>query len=168
MLAKKLFWFFHRNLCSRNANILRIFYFAKVLTFKVFARTTIKLASSVKSATNEVVISGIIPSKGDEGSKVNNIFETFWKDDKAIKFMRQRSFEASKKICWKWWNELPQFWHYPFCKHFKNIFEWWSKFRFLWFCDLVSPLIWMKIFSKHTIVENNCSRKTYYLLIIKY
>lgn len=65
MLAKKLFWFFHRYLCSRNAKILRIFHFAKVVASKVFARTTIKLVSSVKSTINEVVISGIIPSKGD-------------------------------------------------------------------------------------------------------
>ena len=52
---------------------------------------TIKVAKRVKSTTNEVVISSIIPHRdklADKGSKVNGIVENFCKEDETIKFMR--------------------------------------------------------------------------------
>ena len=65
------------------------------------AEKTIKLAKNVKSTTNEVVISSIIPRKdkiADKGSKVNGILENFCKEDETIKFMRQKSLDSKKHI----------------------------------------------------------------------
>ena len=52
------------------------------------AEKTIELAKSVKSPTNEVVISIITPRRdklADKGSKVNNIVENFCKEVYAAK-----------------------------------------------------------------------------------
>ena len=60
---------------------------------------TTELAKSVKSTTNEVVISSIIPRRdklADKGSKVNGIVENFCKEDETIKFMRQKSLDLKE------------------------------------------------------------------------
>ena len=64
---------------------------------KANAEKTIELAKTVKSTTNEVVISSIIPRRDkltDKGSKVNGIVENFCKEDETIKFMRQKSLDS--------------------------------------------------------------------------
>ena len=61
----------------------------------------IELAKSVKSTTNEVVISNIISRRdklADKRSKVNNIVKNFRKEDEKIKFMRQKSLDSKKYI----------------------------------------------------------------------
>ena len=68
---------------------------------EAIAEKTIELAKSVKSTTNEVVISSIIPCRDkltDKGSKVNGIVEHFCKEDETIKFMRQESLDSKKHI----------------------------------------------------------------------
>ena len=68
---------------------------------EAIAEKTIELAKSVRSTTNEVVISNIIPRRdklADKGSKVNNIVENFCKEDETIKFMRQKSLNSKKHI----------------------------------------------------------------------
>ena len=68
---------------------------------EAIAEKTIELAKSVKSTTNEVVISSIIPRRdklADKGSKVNGIVENFCKEDETIKFMRQKSLDSKKHI----------------------------------------------------------------------
>ena len=67
---------------------------------EAIAEKTIELAKSVKSTTNEVVISSIIPRryKLAKGSKVNGIVENFCKEDETIKFMRQKSLDSKKHI----------------------------------------------------------------------
>ena len=60
---------------------------------------TTELAKSVKSTTNVVLISSIIPHRDklvDRGSKVNCIVENFRKEDETIKFMRQKSLDSKK------------------------------------------------------------------------
>ena len=72
---------------------------------EAIAEKTIELAKSVKSTTNEVVISSIIPCRDkltDKGSKVNGIVEHFCKEDETIKFMRQESLDSKKH--WKGWH----------------------------------------------------------------
>ena len=62
---------------------------------------TIEVAKRVKSTTNEVEISSIIPHRdklADKGSKVNGIVENFCKEDETIKFMRQKSLDSKKHI----------------------------------------------------------------------
>ena len=56
---------------------------------------------SVKSTTNELVISSIISLRdklADKESIVNNIVKNFCNVDEAIKFMRQKSPDARKHI----------------------------------------------------------------------
>ena len=68
---------------------------------EAIAEKTIDLAKSVKSTTNEVVISSIIPCRdklADKGSKVNDLIENFCKKDETIKFMRQNSLDSKKHI----------------------------------------------------------------------
>ena len=68
---------------------------------EAIAEKTIELAKSVKSTTNEVVISSIIPHRdklADKGSKVKSIVENFCKEDETIKFMRQKSLDSNTHI----------------------------------------------------------------------
>ena len=68
---------------------------------ELITEKTIELKKSVKSTTNEVVISTINPRRDNlahKGSKVNNIVENFYKEYKTIKFMRQISLDARKHI----------------------------------------------------------------------
>ena len=69
------------------------------------AEKTIELAKSVRSTTNEVIISCIVPRRGklaDKGSKVNNIVKNLCKQDETINFMRQKSLDSKKH--WKGWH----------------------------------------------------------------
>ena len=70
-------------------------------TPEAIAEKTIELPKSVKSTTNVVVISSIVPRRdklADKGSKVNGIVENFCKEDETIKFMRQKSLDSKKHI----------------------------------------------------------------------
>ena len=68
---------------------------------EAIAEKTIELIKNVKSTTNEVVISSVIPRSDklvDKGSKVNNTVEDFCKENETIKFMRQKSLDLKKLI----------------------------------------------------------------------
>ena len=68
---------------------------------ETIAEKTTELAKSVKSTTNEVLISSIIPRRDklvDRGYKVNCIVENFCKEDETIKFMRQKYLDSKKHI----------------------------------------------------------------------
>ena len=70
-------------------------------SLEAISKQTIELAKSVKSTANVVVISSIIPHRRKldvKGSKVNNIVEHFFKEDKTIKIMWQKSFDSEKHI----------------------------------------------------------------------
>ena len=63
---------------------------------EAIAEKIIELAKSIKSITNEIGISRIIPRRdkiAKKGSKVNSILKNFCKEDETIKFMRQKSLD---------------------------------------------------------------------------
>ena len=66
---------------------------------RVNCQELIALAKTVRSTTNEVIISSIIPcgdQLADKESKVNNIVKNFSKEDEKIKFIREKSLDARK------------------------------------------------------------------------
>ena len=68
---------------------------------EAIAEKTIELGKSVKSTTNEVVITINISRRDklvDKGFKEMSVFENFCKEDGTIKFMRQKSLDSKKQI----------------------------------------------------------------------
>ena len=66
---------------------------------RVNCQELIALAKTVRSTTNEVIISSIMPcgdKLADKESKVNNIVKNFSKEDEKIKFIREKSLDARK------------------------------------------------------------------------
>ena len=68
---------------------------------EAIAEKTIELGKSVKSTTNEVVITINISGRdklADKGFKEKSVVENFCKEDGTIKFMRQKSLDSKKQI----------------------------------------------------------------------
>ena len=69
-------------------------------TPEAIAEKTIELAESFKSITNVVILNIILDRDklAGTGSKVNSIVQNFCKEDKTIKFMRQKFLDSKKHI----------------------------------------------------------------------